>query len=245
MFALYRPNHDPVPDWTPPPVPDATLQLEGSHCRLEPLRADRHAALLYRSYVGQDQVWTYLPYGPFSSSSQYHRWMRETEEDAAVQFHAIWNKRSEAYEGVASFLRIAPHAGSIEVGHINFSPALQRTVAGTEALFLMMAWAFEAGYRRFEWKCDALNAGSRLAAQRLGLSFEGVFRQAAVVKGRNRDTAWFAAIDREWPSLKEAFRVWLDPSNFNADGTQKERLSDLTRLVRAAEDPSLGGAAPS
>lgn len=241
MFELYRPHHNPVPDWTPPPAPDRALILEGAYCRLEPLEAEKHAALLFRAYVGQDHVWQYLPYGPFSSSSQYHRWMRDTETETGVEFFAAKNLETGAFEGVASFLRIAPQAGSIEVGHINFSPALQNTRAGTEALFLMMAWAFDAGYRRFEWKCDALNEGSRRAAQRLGLSYEGVFRQAAVVKGRNRDTAWFAAIDKEWPALKEAFRVWLDPSNFTEEGAQIERLSDLTRLVRVADDPSLGG----
>lgn len=240
MFELYRPHHSPVPDWTPPRVPDNALQLQGQYCSLEPLVAEKHAALLFRTYVGQDHVWAYMPYGPFSSSSQYHRWMRETESDGSVKFYAIKNLESGAFEGVASFLRIAPEAGSIEVGHINFSPALQNTRAATEALFLMMAWTFDAGYRRFEWKCDALNEGSRRAAQRLGLSYEGVFRQAAVVKGRNRDTAWFAAIDAEWPALQEAFRVWLDPANFDPQGMQIERLSDLTRLVRTAEDPWLG-----
>ena len=240
MSELYRPHHRPVANWTPPPVPGNALVLDGIYCRLEPLVAERHAALLFRAYAGQDHVWQYLPYGPFSSSSQYHRWIRETEADEAVEFLAVKNRFSGAYEGVASFLRIAPAAGSIEVGHINFSPALQNTRAGTEALYLMMAWAFDTGYRRFEWKCDALNEKSRRAAQRLGLSYEGVFRQAAVVKGRNRDTAWFAAIDAEWPALKEAFRVWLAPSNFDPDGRQNERLSDLTRLVRAADDPSLG-----
>ena len=125
------------------------------------------------------------------------------------------------------------------MGHINFSPALQRTPAATEAIFLMMSWAFEAGYRRFEWKCDALNIGSRRAAQRFGFSYEGIFRQATVVKGRNRDTAWFAAIDAEWPALKEAFGAWLNPANFDADGAQRERLSDLTKLVRETSDPGL------
>ncbi|MEM6371650.1 MAG: GNAT family protein [Pseudomonadota bacterium] len=239
MTALYFPHHDPVHDWTPPIAPDDSLVLEGAYCRLEPLTAAQHAALLYRSYVGQDHVWDYLPYGPFSSSAQYHRWVRETEEDDSVVFFAVWNKTRGTFEGVASYLRITPTAGSIEVGHINFSPALQKTRTATEALYLMMAWAFDVGYRRFEWKCDALNVGSRRAAQRLGLSYEGVFRQATVVKGRNRDTAWFAAIDREWPALKEAFRVWLDPSNFAGDHTQIERLSDLTQLVRVAGDPSL------
>lgn len=201
--------------------------------------AEKHAALLFQAFVGHDDVWQYLPYGPFSSSSQYHRWMRETEAEPSVQFFAIKNLVSGAFEGVASFLRISPKDGSIEVGHINFSPALQNTRAGTECIYLMMQWAFEAGYRRFEWKCDALNMRSRRAAQRLGLSYEGVFRQATVVKGRNRDTAWFAAIDAEYPALKEAFRVWLDPLNFGAGGAQNERLSDLTRLVRAVEDPFL------
>jgi RimJ/RimL family protein N-acetyltransferase len=142
---------------------------------------------------------------------------------------------------VASYLRIAPEAGSIEVGHINLSPELQRTRAATDAMFLMMDWAFEAGYRRYEWKCNALNLGSRRAAERLGFSFEGVFRQAAVIKGRNRDTAWFAAIDSEWPMLKAAFDRWLDPDNFDSDGSQKIALSDLTEPVLVARDPARVG----
>jgi RimJ/RimL family protein N-acetyltransferase len=131
--------------------------------------------------------------------------------------------------GFGSYLRITPEAGSIEVGFLAFSPRLQRSVAATEAMYLMMKWAFEAGYRRYEWKCDALNAPSRRAAQRLGLSYEGVFRQATVVKGRNRDTAWFAAIDAEWPALEAAFQTWLAPENFDADGRQKTSLRELTR----------------
>ncbi len=228
----------PVPDWTPPAAPTGA-PLVGQYAALQRLSAADHAALLFRSYEGQDQVWNYLPYGPFSSAAQYHRWVHNTEATDDPLFYAVRNLTSGAFEGVASYLRIAPEAGSIEVGHINFSPALQQTAAATEAIYLMMEWAFEAGYRRFEWKCDALNMASRRAAQRLGLSYEGVFRQAAVVKGRNRDTAWFAAIDAEWPALKEAFRVWLAPNNFDANGAQVERLSDLTRLVRAAEDPAL------
>ena len=239
MTGLYEIHATPVPDWSPPVSPDAVATLSGAHCQLEPLSAERHAALLYRSYVGHDRVWDYLPYGPFSSSAQYHRWVREVESDPTVQFYAIRNQDTGAFEGVASFLRISPKDGSIEVGHINFSPALQRTRAATEALYLMMEWAFDAGYRRFEWKCNALNAGSRRAAQRLGLSYEGVFRQATVVKGRNRDTAWFAAIDAEWSALREAFRAWLNPSNFREDGQQIESLTDLTQLVRVSSDPTL------
>lgn len=213
--------------------------MEGRFAALAALNAEDHAALLYRAYVGQDHVWTYLPYGPFHSAAQYHRWVRDHAGQADPLFYAIRNLESGGWEGVASYLRITPAAGSIEVGHINYSPALQRTRAGTEAMYLMMRWAFEAGYRRFEWKCDALNHGSRRAAQRLGLSFEGVFRQATVVKGRNRDTAWFAAIDSEWPALREAFEAWLSPSNFDADGNQHERLADLTALVRVSSDPTL------
>lgn len=239
MSSVYTINANPVPNWTPPAAPDAIHVLRGSYCTLEPLVAERHAALLYQSFAGHDQVWAYLPYGPFSSAAQYHRWVRETEADPALQFYAIRNADSGSFEGVASFLRIAPEAGSIEVGHINFSPALQRTRAATEAIYMMMAWAFEAGYRRFEWKCDAMNAGSRRAAQRFGLSYEGIFRQATVVKGRNRDTAWFAAIDAEWPALQEAFGAWLAPSNFDDAGRQIESLTDLTGLVRVSDDPSL------
>lgn len=228
----------PVPDWHQPPRPVRHV-FQGRYARLEPLRADQHAALLYRSYDGHDQVWDYLPYGPFPSASQYHRWVREVETGDDPMFFAIQNLDSGAWEGVASYLRIAPEAGSIEVGHLNFSPALQGSRAATDALYCLMEWAFEAGYRRFEWKCDALNIPSRRAGQRLGLSYEGLFRQTTVVKGRNRDTAWFAAIDAEWPALKEAFSAWLRPENFTEEGTQIERLSDLTALVRAGSDPLL------
>lgn len=233
-----RPVGPRIENWTPPPVPSGAV-LQGRYARLEPVLAKAHAALLYRAYAGHDAVWDYLPYGPFSSASQYHRWVRDMENRPDPYFHAIRDLETGDWGGVASFLRIAPASGSIEVGHINLAPRLQRTRAATEAMALMMGWAFEAGYRRYEWKCDALNQPSRRAAQRLGLSFEGVFRQATVVKGRNRDTAWFAAIDREWPALREAFRAWLDPANFDRQGRQIERLSDLTRLVRAVSDPTL------
>ena len=222
----------------PPPVPTGA-PLSGQYAFMEPLNAETHAALLFRAYQGNDHVWDYLPYGPFTSAAQYHRWVRDTVADPSTLFYAVKNLESAAWEGVASFLRIDPKSGSIEVGHINFSPALQRTRASTEAMYLMMEWAFSNGYRRYEWKCNALNLPSRRAAQRLGFSFEGVFRQASVVKGRNRDTAWFAAIDSEWPALKQAYDVWLSPSNFDPQGRQIERLGDLTGLVRAASDPSL------
>ncbi len=233
-----RPQGEPVPGWTPPPAPVGQV-LEGAFSRLEPLAAEKHAALLYRAYQAEDGVWDYLPYGPFHSAAQYHRWVKDIVADPAHLFHAIYSKEARGFTGVAAFLRVKPEAGSIEVGHINFAPVMQGSRAATEAMYLMMKWAFEAGFRRYEWKCDALNAASRRAAQRLGLSYEGVFRQALVYKGRNRDTAWFAAIDKEWPALKQAFDVWLSPRNFDGNGRQVERLGDLTRLVRVTDDPTI------
>lgn len=233
-----RPVGPPIEGWTPPPLPTREV-LEGKYARLEPLSADAHAALLFRAFDGHDYIWDYMPYGPFGSAAQYHRWARDAGAGADPFFFVIYDKQRGAFGGVASFLRITPQAGSIELGAITLSPQLQQTPAATEAFFLMMQWAFDAGYRRFEWKCDALNMPSRRAAQRLGLSYEGLFRQHTVVKGRNRDTTWFAAIDKDWPALKEAFSVWLSPSNFDAQGRQKESLSDLTRLTRVASDPGL------
>jgi len=229
-----------VPGWAPPPRPNGTV-LEGRYASLAPLSAEAHAAQLFKANSASDAIWDFLPYGPFASAAAYHRWVREETAGGDPMFYAIRNHDSGQWEGVASFLRINPEAGSIEIGHINLSHALQRTRAATEAMFLMMQWAFEAGYRRFEWKCDARNLPSRRAAERLGLSFEGVFRQALVVKGHNRDTAWFAAIDGEWPALKEAYAAWLAPSNFDHAGRQRERLGDLTQLVRVASDPALHG----
>jgi len=233
-----RPLGAKVENWVEPPVPHGAV-LTGRHAQLEPLSAEGHAALLYRAFVGHDALWDYMPQGPFSSAAQYHRWVRDHEGKPDPYFYAIRNLETGQWEGVASYLRIKPEAGSIEVGYITYGPALQKTRAATDAMYLMMRWAFESGYRRYEWKCNALNAASRRAAQRLGFSFEGVFRQATIVKGRNRDTAWFSVIDSEWPALKEAFEAWLSPTNFDEDGQQLERLGDLTGLVRAGEDPSL------
>lgn len=229
---------EPVAGWSPPPRPDG-LQLAGRYAVLEPLRADTHAVPLHEAYSGHDRVWDYLPYGPFAALDDYAAWIGDVEGQADPVFLAIRNLDTGRWEGVASYLRITPVAGSIEVGHINLSPSLQRTRAATEAMKLMMEWAFDCGYRRYEWKCDALNIPSRRAAERFGFSFEGVFRQAAIIKGRNRDTAWFAAIDREWPALKQAYTTWLHPDNFDAGGRQILRLGDLTGPVRAASDPVL------
>lgn len=211
--------------------------MEGRLVRLEPLEADLHAADLFRAFGGHDALWDYMAYGPFASAASYHRWAKDAAASQDTLFFALRDKASGHCGGVASYLRINPNAGSVEVGHICIGPEMQRGPCVTEAMMLMMAWAFEAGYRRYEWKCNAANLPSRRAAQRLGFSFEGIFRQADVIKGRNRDTAWFSVIDSEWPALSEAFRVWLSPENFDATGRQRERLSDLTRLVRANDDP--------
>ncbi|MBR9762189.1 MAG: GNAT family N-acetyltransferase [Rhodobacteraceae bacterium] len=232
-----RPVGPLVENWQVPPAPPRELVLEGRQVRLVPLRAEAHAALLFTAYGTLDWLWDYMPVGPFHSAPQYHRWVRSVEEGPAV-FLAI-EDRQKGVVGVASYLNIAPESGSVEVGNIAFAPALQGTVAATEAMVLMMNWAFEAGYRRYEWKCNALNMPSRRAAQRLGFSYEGVFRQHMVVKGRNRDTAWFAITDGDWSALKEAYAVWLNPANFDENGQQRERLSDLTRLVRVSSDPEL------
>jgi RimJ/RimL family protein N-acetyltransferase len=229
-----------VPNWTPPPRPGKS-PMEGLHVRLEPLSADAHAADLFRAFSGHDRLWDYLPYGPFSSAGAYHRWCKDRESAADPRFWVLRNPLTGHCGGIASYVRIEPEAGSIEVGHICIAPEMQRGLASTEAMMLMMNWAFGAGYRRYEWKCNALNLPSRRAAERLGFSYEGVFRNHLVVKGRSRDSAWFAVTDGEWPALSEAFRVWLDQSNFDAAGRQKERLSDLTRLVRVSADPALSG----
>jgi len=232
---LGQPVGPPLTGWTPPAHPTRE-PLEGRFCRLEPLEPARHAEELHRAY-GMDtegRSWTYLPYGPFGGRDEFTAWMERDCIGDDPLFYAVVDLAAGRAAGMASYLRISPAAGSIEVGHINYAPSLQRTAAATEAMFLMMGWAFGAGYRRYEWKCDALNAPSRRAALRLGLSYEGVFRQATNYKGRNRDTAWYAAIDAEWPALKAAFETWLDPANFDAGGSQRQSLSALTAPVLVA-----------
>ncbi len=229
---------EPMPDWAPPPPPGEPL-LSGRYARLERLE-ERHAHELYRAFAEDDGIWDYLPYGPFPSEVGFLRWVRDMTLRDDPWFYAVIDQATGLPGAVMSYLRIAPPIGTIELGHINISPRLQRSRVATEAMALMIGWAFEAGYRRFEWKCDALNIPSRRAAQRLGLSYEGTFRQATIVKGRNRDTAWFAATDKEWPGLAAAYDAWLAPENFGPDGFQAERLSDLTRLVRVSVDPVLG-----
>lgn len=231
------PASDGLENWPVPARPDGTT-LSGCFATLVKLDADTHGRDLFDAYEGHDQVWDYLPYGPFQTYAAYHDWVAAILQDDATLFYAVIDNMTRKAVGVASYLRINPKSGSIEVGHLNFSPSLQKTKAATEAMYLMMQWAFDAGYRRYEWKCDAANGPSRRAAERLGFSYEGVFRQATIVKGRNRDTAWFACIDSEWPALRDAFQSWLSDENF-ADGRQLTGLGELTRPVRISSDPTL------
>ena len=214
-----------LPDWSAAARPER-VTLEGRFCRLEPLNADQHSAALFDAFrrSEDDAIWTYLGYGPFESADELERWHRSFCSGDDPLFFAIVDASNGAIVGQGSYLRIHPEAGSIEVGHLCYSPLLQRSAASTEAMYLLMRYAFSLGYRRYEWKCDALNAASRRAAERLGFSYEGTFRQALVYKGRNRDTAWYSILDGEWPALQANFERWLDPQNFDADGRQLTSL---------------------
>jgi len=212
----------------------ARRTLHGALCEVVPLDPERHGSELFRAFAADadERRWTYLPYGPFADEHAFRAWLQASASSSDPLFFAIVDSGGSAV-GVASYLRITPAHGVIEVGHLNFSASLQRRPAASEALYLLMKNAFELGYRRYEWKCDSLNQPSRAAAQRLGMSFEGIFRQAIVYKGRSRDTAWYAAIDSDWPELARAYRSWLAPENFDPSGAQRSRLSDLTAPLLA------------
>ncbi|MBV8651811.1 MAG: GNAT family N-acetyltransferase [Alphaproteobacteria bacterium] len=229
--ALGQPIGAPLPGWSARPRPPHTPMV-GCYCTLEKLDPEKHAADLHAANLAdkENRNWTYLAYGPFASLDAYRAWAEPASRSEDPLFHAVIDAKSGRAVGVASYLRIDPPAGVIEVGHINYSPLLQQTRAATEAMFLLMRRCFdELGYRRYEWKCDSLNAPSQAAAQRLGFRYEGLFRQATIYKGRNRDTAWYSIIDKEWPSLRAAFERWLDPANFDVEGRQKLSLSALTK----------------
>lgn len=232
--ALDQPIGESILGWQPA-LPPPRTSMKGRFCRIEPINVDRHGHQLFTAFR-MDEVnrnWTYLPYGPFKAEDEFLDWMAATCLGNDPLFHAVVDDDSGKAIGIASYLRIEPTVGVIETGHIHYSPLLQQRPAATEAMFLMMRRVFsELGYRRYEWKCDALNAPSRRAAERLGFRFEGIFRQAAIYKGRNRDTAWYSILDREWPSLESAYSRWLDPSNFDERGQQKIGLSALIEAVQ-------------
>lgn len=215
----------PVQGWERRPIPPRS-PLHGRYCRLEPLDPARHADELFEAFAEDDgRMWAYMSFGPFATPADCRAWAEAAARGDDPLFHAIVGPDGRA-AGVASYLRIDPANGVIEIGSIAFPPRLQRTREATEAIHLMMRRAFdELGYRRCEWKCNALNTASRRAAERFGFAFEGVFRQAMLVRGRNRDTAWYALLDHEWPAVRAAFGKWLDPANFDADGRQIESLA--------------------
>lgn len=217
-----------LPGWQAPPFPPHAT-LDGNYCRLEPLQASRHARDLWEAQAEDAAAtrWTYSYSGPFTGFEEFEKWMSGAQASRDPQSYAIVVDGRAV--GMASYLRIDPKNGVIEIGQIYYSPRLARTRAATEAMFLFMCNAFDLGYRRYEWKCDSCNLPSRAAATRYGFTYEGKFRQAIVYKGRNRDTTWFSIIDADWSAgLKQAYLRWLDPANFDAAGGQKLKLSDLT-----------------
>jgi len=223
----------PVIDPKPAKRPERVV-LHGRLIDLVPLEPRSHGESLFQLTGGKDNeyLWTYLLKGPFTDRKGFDEYLRQQAASEDPFFFVVVEKRSARAVGWASYMRIEPAHRVIEVGHVMFSPALRRTAGATEAIYLMARNAFEAlDYRRFEWKCNALNAASRRAALRFGFTFEGVFRQHMIVKGRSRDTAWFSMTDGEWPKRKEAFETWLRPSNFDEEGRQKTSLSALNGVA--------------
>ena len=227
-------QHD-LSNWQPRPVPQRQ-PLAGRFVRLEPLDAARHGDDLWLALQGPDPaLWDYLPYGPFASRAPFDAWLAGNAQSRDPLFFSVIDLTRGRAVGLLSYLRITPRDGSIEIGHIAFGQTMQRTQGSTEAVWLLARHAFDdLGYRRLEWKCNARNARSLRAAERLGFIYEGLFRQHMVVKGRNRDTAWFAILDSEWPARREAFERWLASDNFDAEGRQKQRLEALREAPAAA-----------
>ncbi len=212
-------------------MPDAT-PIVGERVVLERLDAARHGDALFAAAHGEGadpRLWDHLPYGPFADDREgFARHLESQAPSTDPCFYAVIDRATDRAAGVVSFLRIEPAHGVIEIGHVWFGGSLQRTPRATEAIFLLARHAFEVlGHRRLEWKCDDANARSKAAARRFGFTAEGVFRQHMVVKGRNRDTAWFSLLDGEWPAAGAAFGAWLAPENFDADGRQRASLASL------------------
>jgi RimJ/RimL family protein N-acetyltransferase len=220
----------PALSWQRARRPERTV-LEGRHVRLQPLNALADAEALHSE--ADTDLWTYLPGGPYRDAAEYREALVIDQRSEDPLFFTLVCLPDERPAGIASYLRMTPAHGVIEIGHIWFGASLRRSTAATEAIYLLAAHAFdELGYRRLEWKCNALNQASRRAAERFGFAYEGVFRQHMVVKGRNRDTAWYAITDQEWPAIREAFDAWLSPENFDEAGRQRRRLGELTAAAR-------------
>jgi RimJ/RimL family protein N-acetyltransferase len=237
-----QPIGTPLPDWKAARLPGREPLL-GRYCRIEPVDVERHVEDLYEAYASAEDGhdWTYLAVGPFQSLDAYREHLTKAAALTDPMHHAVIDLATGKAVGTLALMRIDPPNGVIEVGHVTYSPRLKRTRIASDAMALLMNYVFgDLGYRRFEWKCDSLNAPSRAAALRYGFKFEGIFRQAIVTRGRNRDTAWFSVIDGEYPAVRDGFAQWLDERNFDAEGNQRERLGDLIAQKRALEAKAEG-----
>lgn len=234
-----------VPDLPPALVP-ARVPIKGRYVTLEPLDARRHAAELFEAGhtgEGASRIWDYVNYGPWPDVESYAATLREQSASFDPIFYAIRSRESGKATGQASFLDIHPQNGVIEIAHVWFAPELQRTRAATEALFLLLRHAMdELGYRRMQWRCNALNTKSREAARRLGFRFEGIFYNHLIFKGMNRDTAWYSILDDEWPEVRRIIERWLGAANFAEDGRQVASLSELMGDRSPARSPKRGAA---
>lgn len=215
--------------------------LTGDRVRIEPLNARTHGDHLWQACDASTNpsLWTYMLAGPFGSASEFHEWVESRAAATDAVFFAVVDTATNRALGVVSYLRIDPANQAIEVGNISYFDGLARTASATEAMTLMAAHAFELGYRRYEWKCNVLNAPSVSAAERLGFSFEGVFRNALTVRGHNRDTAWFAMTVEDWPGISAAHAEWLNPDNFDSEGNQRKSLRELTRPLLSGRFPTV------
>lgn len=213
---------------TRPAERPGAVTLEGRTTIVEKLDPARHGDALWAAVKDDDTLWTYMGYGPFADRAAYDAWLAARAAATDPYAYAVLDRKSSAAVGTVTLMEIRPAMRVIEMGNIVYGTPLQRTIAATEAQSLIAAYVFESlGYRRYEWKCNALNAPSRRAALRLGFTYEGLFRQHMIIKGRNRDTTWYSMLDSEWPARRRAFERWLDPENFDAAGVQKTGLATL------------------
>ncbi|MGW9330181.1 GNAT family N-acetyltransferase [Bosea sp. NPDC055594] len=224
---------NPALDWTPPPFPPAKV-LDGRYCRLEPIDPARHLDDIWTAMAGHDALWEWMPAHPPKDKAAYGELLATMVVKPGIVPFAVIDKADGKAKGHLWLMEIRPEQGVFEVGYITYSPSLQRTRVASEAIYLCGAYGFSLGYRRYEWKCNNLNEPSKRAALRFGFQHEGLFRQHMVVKGRNRDTAWFSITDGEWPQRAEAFEHWLAPENFDTEGRQKTSLTDFMKQAKAA-----------